>query len=80
MCEYDDRSAKMATEENGNKNHRTDLDLVHEGLGHEVLVLRNVPAVYADGEVLGHVPRFHRFDDRLLHVLREHLTSNDARS
>ena len=68
----------MVTEDK--KTRWIDLDLVHEGLGHEVLVLRHVPAVYADGEVLGHVPGLHRVDDSLLHVLREHLRSDDVRS
>lgn len=52
---------------------KTDLDFVHEFLGHEVLVLSHIPPVHTDGQVLGHVPRLHCLNDSLLHVLREHL-------
>lgn len=83
LHECGDRSTNGGRRERMKTRERmwmTDLNLVHEGLGHEVLVLRNIPAVYADGEVLGHVSRLYRVDDRLLHVLGEHLASNPKRS
>ena len=50
-----------------------------QGLGSEELVLCDLAAMDADGQVLGHVAGLDRLDDRSLHVLMSKRVSGSSR-